>query len=221
MRKNGFTLAELLVTVGVIGIVAAITVPIVGNISPDKNKVKVLKSYKAISDVTSDMLSDPGLYMQIIPDGGQVECVGLGCTEIPANPAYQYDKTATGVTKYGWLLGTKMNAVKGPETNGNTISFVTPDGVAWRIKNNPNTANYTVEIGTNGEDSFNNSCSYNSSSCNENHKPEIFIFNVNEKGVVTPGDPLSQAYIRNPYKLNDKKADFRTAKKNCDDNKKR
>ena len=39
MKKTGFTLAELLITLVVIGIISAITLPAINKLMPDKNKI--------------------------------------------------------------------------------------------------------------------------------------------------------------------------------------
>ena len=44
MKKFGFTLMEIIVTIGIIGVVAAITAPTINNIMPDKNKIKVMQN---------------------------------------------------------------------------------------------------------------------------------------------------------------------------------
>jgi len=46
MKKLGFTLSEIIVTLCIIGVVAAITAPLIENLVPDKNKMMVLKYYK-------------------------------------------------------------------------------------------------------------------------------------------------------------------------------
>ena len=51
MKKNGFTLAEVLVTLGIIGILSAIMVPAVGNARPDKTKLLYLKTYDSLSEI--------------------------------------------------------------------------------------------------------------------------------------------------------------------------
>ena len=55
MKKFGFTLAEVIVTLGIIGLLAAITAPLLGSLTPDQNKIKVLKAYK--------ILGNPGGYL--------------------------------------------------------------------------------------------------------------------------------------------------------------
>ena len=54
MKKNGFTLAELLIAIGIIGIVAAVTAPQLNKLLPDENKSKVLKAYKALNDINEE-----------------------------------------------------------------------------------------------------------------------------------------------------------------------
>ena len=50
MKKTGFTLAELLITLGIIGVIVAILVPAVNNAMPDENKAMYLKTYDTLSD---------------------------------------------------------------------------------------------------------------------------------------------------------------------------
>ena len=50
MKKNGFTLQEALITVGIIGIVAAITIPALTKIMPNRYQTRYLKAYSAISN---------------------------------------------------------------------------------------------------------------------------------------------------------------------------
>ena len=45
MKKSGFTMAELLITLTIIGVTAALVIPAVMKMSPDKYKVRVLNIY--------------------------------------------------------------------------------------------------------------------------------------------------------------------------------
>lgn len=47
-RKRGFTLAEVLITLGIIGVVAAITIPaLISNYQISVNKTKLKKLYQS------------------------------------------------------------------------------------------------------------------------------------------------------------------------------
>ena len=56
MNKKGFTLAEVLIALAIIGVTAAITAPMLSSLMPDKHKAMVLKYYKTITDINKDLL---------------------------------------------------------------------------------------------------------------------------------------------------------------------
>lgn len=59
--KRGFTLAEILITMGIIGVIAAILIPLITNTVEDLQYTSALKAnYKLISDATSQMTNDNG-----------------------------------------------------------------------------------------------------------------------------------------------------------------
>ena len=62
MTKKGFTLQETLITLGVIGIVAALTIPSMVKLKPNETKTKYLKAYNSIANITDDILNDDALY---------------------------------------------------------------------------------------------------------------------------------------------------------------
>ena len=66
MRKRfGFTLAEVLITVGVIGVVAAITIPtLMQNYQDNANKVAYRKSFSVLSQATKMIAYENGGTLQ-------------------------------------------------------------------------------------------------------------------------------------------------------------
>lgn len=210
MKKTGFTLAEILVTLGIIAVLAAITMPLLGSITPDKKKVMVIKYKKVLTELAAEVANDPALYWR----PADKYCIALGCyTEIPPVTPYN-DAKYTGVNKFRNILWSKLEGTE----ESNEDYFNTADGM--RLKYTANSS--TVSLGGNsyqlldsiitmdvdGQDKGNN-CAY-SSSCK---KPDQFKFWINTYGKVEGCDPLTVAYLKNSSKLNDKKKDLSAASK--------
>ena len=195
--KKGFTLAELLVTLGTIGVLAAITAPMITGLMPDKNKMMVIKAYKTLSDINQELLDDPSIYFS---DGN---CVGFNCINKPYTDEYKDVNIDfnTAIGKYRGLLKLKMHTNNSSSTD---YDFVTSDGIAWIIEDG-----FKVTIHDAEEE---DACIYGDPGCS---KPNGFKFSVNPaSGKVTGEDNLTKAYLKNPHKLNDRKNDYLEASKN-------
>lgn len=208
MKKFGFTMAELLVTLTIVGVVAAITAPMVDNLLPDKNKSKVLKVYKTLSDINYEILNDPSLYMS---DGS---CEGLACSAQPSDPSIP---TVNDVTdKYCVILKKHLDIDK--EVANNQKTFVTKDGIWWQIGRFADGSGFAVlvdfDVNVNG---LNNQLSNDNKGCNAFYSvsckkhPDRYSFAVANNGIVKGSDMLTTAYLENPTKLNDKKKDYERA----------
>lgn len=199
MKKRGFTLTEILIAVGLIGIIAAITVPSVSNIMPNQDKLKVLKIYKTVTDINEDLLNDTSLYLP--EEINENMCTGLDCTQPPMNPDFN---NIQGSRKYIRLLtnNLKLQERGSIDSGANPARFITADGNVWELSEN---RILTVDISGNGQ--F-NGCTY-SLQC---LKPDKFSFSIDNRGRLTGIDALTKAYLENPNKLNDKKKDLKRAK---------
>lgn len=202
MRKSAFTLSELLIVLGVIGVVAAITAPILSNVMPDKNKMNVLKTYKVIADINEDLFDDPSLSWQIDADG-QASMEGFLCATPPVNPKYTDAVYSVAETKYPYLLANKLELSTNPSSNGSVVNFSTTDGKEWNVEKVTTGFKITVKM----DASSTKNCVY-SSTCK---RPDTFEFIVDQGGDITGGDGLTQAYLQNKTKLNDKKNDYSNA----------
>lgn len=151
-KKTAFTLAEVLITIAVIGAIAALTMPLMQNAIPNKYEAMHKKADYALEHTVSDIVNDDYLY------GAQKESV-----QDPANPA-QYITTTTyglkntyrvtvngrnyqGDTKFCELFASRFNLYPGSNVNcndnspgfsqdGRTPTFISADGIQWLITKN-------------------------------------------------------------------------------------
>lgn len=196
MKKLGFTIAELVVTLSIIGILAVLVAPAMVNLVPDKNKAQVLKYNTLIGNAVEDIFSDETLYhpfsqANVVDDNteyfltidGVNECGGLECV---SNDVSDILQTKIGNNSFSNL----------------TIAGNSTDGYVLTLDTNPSKSGNTFNEWFPKEDkgSFQN--------------VDTFIFNLDKYGKVTAGDALTDAYLKNPLNLNDRKNDLESAKKN-------
>ena len=182
MKKTGFTIAELIVTLGIVGVVAALTAPAVTNLMPDQNKIRVIEYNTELTNAINDILSDESLFRQrtVIGANGEPElsCTGLAC-----------------VNNFRAELEQKLSVVNGRYKN-----------FAW-VFNDFGDGSYRTLLYTNNEPTSRPYMGRNPNDVN------CFFFNIDANGAVLPGDSLTEAYLKNPLKMNDREKDFAEAKR--------
>ena len=174
MLKKGFTLSELLVALGIVSVIVAVTTPLISNIAPDKDKVMVIKNYKILSEITNELLNNPEIYYIDNDNCTQhdLTCTGQPVVE-PYNAAEDADRFS-GPNKYANLVYDKLMLRDNTHTK---------DGVQWNISNEGD--DIVVEIQR-----------------TENSEPRSFT--VRPSGQVVGRDDTTIAYLRNPIKLNER-----------------
>lgn len=210
MNKKGFTLSELLVALGIVGVIGAITIPSIHKILPDKDKGIVLKTYKTLNTINNDIFGNPGLYMF----SDNCPSFILQCTGVPADGTHS---TVQPLNKYPVLLAENLTlAESNPTFTNGKGSFNTSDGITWAIDvrkdNNNLPLMYEIEIDTHNPNRMAN-CSY-SSTC---RNPRRFKFAVDKYGTTRAWDPLTEAYLMNPSDLSDRYADLQSAARSSTD----
>lgn len=232
MKKLGFTLSEIILAMGIVGIVAALAAPAIGDLMPDKRKANVVKAYKTASDITSALINDPGFYYGQRIDG--VNCVALGCDSVPFAEGFTDVAQYRGSQKFPRLFLSQLELM--PTDDGSdpiTLDEATgfwkaqaADGIYWyvgeteEVKVAPDAEDgakdyyvATAEFWIDSEEVGANEAQHSAFSL-DNQRPTKFEFQVNENGQVVGKDELTKAFIANLGKLTGTKADYKTAKAN-------
>ena len=202
MKKLGFTLSEVIIALGIVAVISAISAPLIGGLIPDRKKVEVLKFYKALNDINQEALEDMGLYMN------NAEQKGLCNTRVPNNSPGGVRNNWVANEKYLRLLFDKFETGRVPPANG---EFITKDGVAVLSVDFVNNANgndpyacqATITIDLNDADPPN--------AVYPARNYDRFIFIVNGHGRVSGGDGMTSAYLANPHRMSDRRADTESA----------
>ena len=181
-KKKGFTLAETLVALAIIGVVVGIMLPVVNNSRPNQEMVMLKKAYYLAGKSISEIVNDEVLYPETDNDSG------LANTErvIYRGAPYQ------GPTKFCGLLAAKMN------TTCNNNSFTTSDGMTWTVTNGSfgnlvpigapiGTA--TIRVNVNPSDA---ECLDTVQNCT---KPNTFEFRVSRNGNMSINGYLGESYL--------------------------
>lgn len=101
MKNKAFTLAEILVTLGIIGIVVAVALPLVNKAKPDNTKIMFLKTYQEMVKAIQENAYNTAIYQ----------------------PTYEYEKN--GGAQYITQIKHPLLSVYGPEItlpNGDVLT---------------------------------------------------------------------------------------------------
>lgn len=137
MKNKGFTLAEVLVTLSILGVVAAISIPnVIQQYQKRLTITKLQKAYANIETMVQNIAVNSGCYNQTI------ECSGL--TKLPDNDGSKtFGETFIKLSNLnGTIIGTKnykyymLDAKNNPANNGILVTRIkAKDGLIYAIRN--------------------------------------------------------------------------------------
>ena len=181
MNKKAFTLAEMLITLGIIGVIAAITIPALVAQRPCENKINLLRAYNTLSRAVTDIASDETLYYG--NNGLSDNRAPIGTQPAPAD-VLTTSPASTANNKFSRLIASRINIVNGSfSTNGTRSTFTTTDGIEWTITNSQPSFNVTFDVP--GDE-------------NLTHE---FAFVVDEYGGINPSSDTEKDLIASPTEL--------------------
>ena len=222
MKKSGFTLSEMLVALGIVGVIAAMTIPMIHKVTPDKDKTMVLKAYKTISGINYKILNDQSLYMLGTGKYGSTTeaCTAImECTDAPSDPKYAGNSPLgqpySGLYKYIQLFAENLNLseiglAQSEHLTVPILGVQAADGTYWLImyditgssgfKHFIYVANQVIDVSTD--------CPYDKNTC---PNPKVYKFDIDKYGQVSAGDNLTKIYLQSPTVLNDRSGDLKRA----------
>ena len=193
MDKKGFTLAEILVAVGIVAVLAALMASAFNSAKPDKTKTLYLKAYDALTTAVSAMTNDTRLYKNNYEVNGRsyfVEEAPLLDFSAPTHTAIK--DSPSGELKFAKLLSQILNGDSFDYCDGSSCKFSTkPGNLFWVVHSTKST---TLEDTNPSEVKYCNKIELiiNNSS---------FSFCVQANGDIQVLDNAGQTYINNRRSL--------------------
>lgn len=127
--KKSFTLSEIMIAMAVLGIIVAASVPIILNMSPNKNAIMLKKAYYTTQQIVSDLINNDILY----PNGDFHEDNSLGTGEDISEFAKFSCLFARKMNIDGSKLPTVDDFCKRTENEHANFILYTQDGMAWNF----------------------------------------------------------------------------------------
>ena len=205
MKKSGFTLAEVLISLCIVGILAAIMMPMVNKYRPDENKIRFLQMYQTLGETIPAIANSQKAYPIV---DGSLNYNDAPLMNVDAKINVEGEEIS-GVTKFCRLLAMGLNTTGTiscpkdflePDKFVFTPSFTTDNGIQLMVqtKRSLNTGTglgeYVSEvyIDVNGVGNGND-CFATTEACKE---PDRFKLGVSADGSIKPLDARAKDYIK-------------------------
>lgn len=148
-RKSGFTLAELMIVLAILGVIAAVLTPIIFGAMPDENRLKFKKAYYTLQRTTDAVLNSdiyPEGNMQKVSNQAKTfcnafsdmlntmydNCEGTGALSANSGGAFVYNPSSATSSLDTLDSYCASAVVSDPySSSSNLPKFVTQDGIFW------------------------------------------------------------------------------------------
>ena len=179
--KKGFTLQEILITMAIVGVIAALTVPGMVGVMPSKDKMQYLKAYNNFTKIISELADDTAAY-PIGDDDDLFDHDNVDLTYFPDASEFQYGQSWDPHSVLTYHFSKKLNLSEEADCSaGNLCNFTSTDGIKWTFSDDNNNG-IKVTIGTENYD---------------------FGIDLDYDGKIKP-DAFGQELLSNPTKLKTK-----------------
>lgn len=185
-KRSALSLGEALITLGIIGLVAAITIPSLRVIIPDKNETLTKKGNYILEHTLSDVINNEDYYPVkkeiIVKAEGEDETkktFGLRNTDRAVGT------NCEGTSKFCCLMAKNLKLYPGTSadcTADKEYNFKTADGIEWKMPISGFTSGEAQEIRFRTLDRGASKNCYKVKQNNTCEKPNILLFQVTSEG---------------------------------------
>lgn len=194
MNKKGFTLGEVAISLVIVGVLAAMFLPVIKNAMPNQEQLMFKKAYYLTERVVAEMVNDDDMY----PELDEVDAAQyFGNTSKIRSKGVEYE----GNTKFCELFASKINKssevsctnktfTNGTEPSGTVTGA---DGIEWILPVSDfasETEPEKIYMDVNGRKKPN--CFYNKTSCKE---PDRFTIKVYQDGRIEADGTMEIEYL--------------------------
>ena len=203
MKYRAFTLAETLVTLGLIGVIAAICFPIFKDMQPNNEMVMFKKAYYLAARTVNELINDEDFY----PDAATVAGSGFShvfIVDVASEEAKYKGVEAEGDGKFCILTALRFNLKEGYNCGervalDNGGNFETTDGIVWSMPYGSFASGSDfIYVDVNGNDRGDN-CGDSEedgySKCTDMQKPDRFPIQVFRDGSMSVTSPIGRTYL--------------------------
>lgn len=139
--NKAFTLTELLIALGVIGILCAILLPVIFNLLPNQNTIMAKRAYYTVQTVVADMINDESCYPDKTSASGTNRRYGFddgfGYSNCLLWGGEEHTNTinteGNANLKFGTLFTDKLDLSGDATTSTSGATFQTKDGMSWKM----------------------------------------------------------------------------------------
>lgn len=215
MKRSGYTLAEVLIALAIVGIIAAVVAPMVNKFRPDTTKMAYLNTYDTLAKTINSIANNREFYS--LTKETQATQAGFSLADAPLYNTDAYSATGadgkqyslSGNSKFCGLLGStyvpldsSLMTACGNQSVYNEANFgktfTDAKGTQYSVYSNivmgsatiPSEYEAEITFDVNGDTKPN--CMYNSSKCK---KPDRFKVLVAPSGYIVASDEMGQAYL--------------------------
>lgn len=209
--KYGFSLGEMIITMGIVAFLAVVFMPMLKGIMPNQEQIMFKKAYSITERIVYELVNDEDFYPEV--EGVNAKQY-FGNTEEITSKGITY----SGNTKFCELFASKLNKASDVSCTSKTFTdrakpvgtLSTTDGVVWilPISNfSSQTTGANIYVDVNGNKSPN--CFYNKSSCK---KPDRFTMQVYQDGRIHLNGIMEKEYLNRVEISKDAKNETEEAK---------